>query len=55
MTFEKLKNEGNKIAQTEEGTVLLYELDSIEYVVLQDNTVITRKEDNESEDAFFPY
>ena len=32
----------------------LYELNGIEYVVLSDNSVITRIEDNEC-DPFFPY
>jgi len=63
MDYEKLQeleeeNKARIIDTTEEGTVQLWEVDGEKdnYVVLDDNTVITQKEDNSSssEEAFFP-
>jgi hypothetical protein len=57
MNYEFLQENAEKLAATAEGTVFLYRYNSIEYVVLQDDTVITREKDNElgPEQAFFPY
>ena len=51
-----LVENGRFIESAEEGTCQLYEYQGVEYVVLIDNSVITREEDNECpEEAIFPY
>ena len=56
VTYDILLDQGECINTAEEGTCMLYQYKGIEYVVLQDNSVITRKEDNEDVDfAIFPY
>ena len=56
MDYETLVEKGERIKSILDGTVNLYILDKKEYVVLCDNTVITREEDNDApEGAFFPY
>lgn len=57
-TYEQLSDEfGKPDAMDNDGTVYLYKAYENEYVVLSDNTVITRQEDNAGgpENAFFPY
>ena len=53
LDYYNLRIYGEKLDSTCEGTVMLYELDSQKYVVLQDNTVITFEED-ESFGSSFP-
>lgn len=55
MDLNKLREKGKWIDTALEGTCQLWELDGVEYVVLCDNTVITRAEDNADNDAVFPY
>lgn len=56
ITFDILREKGEKLDSAQEGTCFLYRYNDTEYVVLADNTVITREEDNESaEGAIFPY
>ena len=50
--LEQIKERGKLIDTTLEGTSQLWELDNIEYVVLCDNTVITREEDNQNDPVF---
>lgn len=57
-TYEQLHELGGEIiGTTEYGCVQLWSLNGCEYVVLVDNTVITREEDNSFgvDIAFFPY
>ena len=54
MTIQKLRAEGEKIASTLEGTVHLWEHNGTEYVVLPDNSVITRDEDEQDDLPCFP-
>ena len=43
-TYAELEEQGIKLGSEMEGTVLIYEYDNEEYAVLQDNTVISKKE-----------
>ncbi len=52
--LETLLNNGTKLESSQEGTCTLYELEGKEYVVLADNTVITRDEDLADDDPIFP-
>lgn len=54
VTYELLISRGEQLSIALEGTCTLYRYDGIEYVVLSDNTVITREEDNE-DNPIFPY
>ena len=56
MTYIELQNndDATLLESALQGTCLLFELDGQEFVVLQDNTVITRDDDNIS-DPIFPY
>ncbi len=55
MDYKKLKDNGTKIDTACEGTCILYEYNGTEWVVLADNSVITREEDNRvPEGAIFP-
>ncbi|MCP4651542.1 MAG: hypothetical protein GY853_15880 [PVC group bacterium] len=59
MTYDELQELEKQekawlIETTCHGCVQLWQHDDNEYVVLSDNTVITRQEDNE-ETPFFPY
>ena len=59
-TFEELKLRGEVIKSIMDGCVRLYAYGDKppykEYVVLCDNSVISREEDNDgSDEAFFPY
>ncbi len=52
----KIKEHGVIIDTALEGTCLLINYGNAEYVMLSDNTIITRSEDNEDpEGAIFPY
>ena len=54
ITKEKLEEKGKITDTTAEGTVQLWLMpDGTEYVVLCDNSIITREEDNTGE-PFFP-
>jgi hypothetical protein len=53
--YDFLVEHGSLLSSAYEGTCFLYEYDNVEYVVLPDNTVITRKEDNDLEEPIFPY
>ena len=54
-TIEQLRNEGNLIDTVQEGTVSLYEIKGEEYLILQDNTIISRQEDNAApEGSYWP-
>jgi hypothetical protein len=57
LNLEILRNNGTLLETLHEGTVQLIKLDDIEYVVLCDNSIITREEDNNlgAENAYFPY
>jgi hypothetical protein len=55
VNLDFLQENGKLIETALEGTCQLWELESVEYVVLCDNTVITRAEDNADNDAIFPY
>ena len=55
INYEFLEENGEKLNSVIEGSCILYEYNGIEYVVLCDNTVITREEDNNMDDAIFPY
>ena len=57
MNLETLKSKGTILETLHEGTIQLIKLDGIEYVVLCDNSIITREEDNSlgAENAYFPY
>jgi hypothetical protein len=51
-----LRENGELLDTAYEGTCQLYRYKDVQYVVLQDNTVITREEDNNgTEEAIFPY
>ena len=54
INLDELRQGGKLLGTAMEGTCRLYLYKGIEYVVLQDNSVITRTEDNISE-AIFPY
>lgn len=54
INVEDLRQGGKLLGTAIEGTCRLYVYKGIEYVVLQDNSIITRAEDNISE-AIFPY
>ena len=54
INLEALRQGGQLLGTAIEGTCRLYVYEGIEYVVLQDNSIITRAEDNISE-AIFPY
>ena len=54
INVEELRQGGKLLGTAMEGTCRLYTYKGIEYVVLQDNSIITRAEDNISE-AIFPY
>ena len=56
ITLETLRDNADIIDTAEEGTCTLFKYNDIEYVVLQDNTIITREEDNNGlSDPVFPY
>lgn len=57
ITADVLRLNGNHQNSIHEGAVNLYYYDDTEYVVLPDNSVITREEDNSdgAENAYFPY
>ena len=56
ITYELLAREGEFLDSTVEGTCRLYLYNGHEYVVLCDNSVITREENNTfEEEAIFPY
>lgn len=55
INLDYLREKGKLIDAALEGTCQLWEVDGVEYVVLCDNTVITRAEDNADNDAIFPY
>lgn len=57
ITYDFLFDNAKFIKSTNEHTCHLYEYQGIEYVVLPDNTVITRAEDNQWGDdlSCFPY
>lgn len=56
ITYELLQEEGEFLDSTVEGTCRLYLYNGHEYVVLCDNSVITREEDNAfEEEVIFPY
>jgi GH25 family lysozyme M1 (1,4-beta-N-acetylmuramidase) len=57
LNLEILRNNGTILETLHEGTVQLIKLDDIEYVILCDNSIITREEDNNlgAENAYFPY
>jgi hypothetical protein len=54
ITYELLESFGYLVDTDLEGTCQLWRYNDVEYVVLQDNTVITREEDNFC-DPIFPY
>ena len=54
INLDELRQDGKLLGTAIEGTCRLYVYKGIEYVVLQDNSVINRTEDNISE-AIFPY
>ena len=54
VSYELLISRGDKLSSALEGTCFLYRYDGKEYVVLPDNTVITRDEDNE-DNPIFPH
>ena len=53
ITYEILMEKGTLIESALEGTCWLVDLDGVEYVVLSDNTVITRDEDRLSDAPIF--
>ena len=58
MTIEQLREKGNIVETKLEGCCQLWEYNGIEYVVMSDNTVITRIEDNQFDfesNAIFSY
>jgi hypothetical protein len=57
LNLEILRNNGTILETLHDGTVQLIKLDDIEYVILCDNSIITRQEDNSlgAENAYFPY
>jgi hypothetical protein len=55
ITYTFLREHGTFLDSALEGTCRLYRYKNNEYVVLCDNTVITRDEDNSIGDAIFPY
>ncbi len=56
-TYDELHELGGEIIETtDEGCVQLWRLNGKEYVVMPDNSVISREEDNSfGEVAYFPY
>ena len=54
-TYSELNENGNLINTALEGTCQLWELNGNEWVVLCDNTVISREADEKSEDPIFNY
>jgi hypothetical protein len=55
MELNTLHETGELIKTVCDGTVQLWVCEGEEYVVLSDNTIITRQEDNEIGEPFFPY
>lgn len=57
INYKHLMQYGEIIETAEEGTVILAKYNDVDYVILQDNTVITREEDNKrgKDLAFFPF
>lgn len=55
ITYTYLQDNGERLESACEGTCFLYSLNGENYVVLQDNSIITQKEDNELSDPIFPF
>lgn len=55
ITYDLLISEGECLDTALEGTCLLYRYEGKEYVVLSDDSVMTREEDNKYDDPIFPY
>lgn len=55
ITYELLISEGECLDTALEGTCILYQYKGKEYVVLSDDSVMTREEDNTFDDPIFPY
>ena len=44
MTYKELQERGEKFGSELEGTVIFYLYNGVEFAVLQDNTIICKKE-----------
>lgn len=56
ITYDLLNEKGKAVKTALDGSCILFEYNGVEYVVLSDNSVITREEDNECpEGAIFPF
>jgi hypothetical protein len=54
VTYELLSDKGEILDTALEGSSYLVKYNDVEFVILADNTVITRAEDHEFGDAIFP-